>query len=678
MNGIPQGAYEPIILLVTPKKDHYISLHLSQQIGKNTTLFADYTFSNKDVNTFSVRDNKQNIGHAGWIGNLWQQSLRSDSSLFISSLTQYEVRTSAFRPMEQYREVEFARDWNVAMDNVQTEHFMKHNFTLSDRNNGHVAHIKTDYLLRKDSYRAIRQSADYQWNKKNWNINSVVSWLKGMDTLQKILFIRPSVNISKTIEKAYNLKISALSFAEMNSLRSADKLQSGSFAFHQSEFSASTSSTAPWFLMFKYIIRDDYLSQGLKFKKVTVGHTFETKGSANKLKQQSLQWSLAMRKLIIKETLLTTLENDNTYLGRVEYGVRNKKNIVRWNSIYELGSGQERAREFIFLEVPQGQGLYKWIDQNGDKIRQQNEFIVAQFLDSANYIKVLTNLNSYVPTRQVGLYLNFYLQPQRQYQRDSTILGFLRKFSMSSQIDIKRKSFKGSSISPFNPFIFDVNDSNLVSSGLAIRHALQFNQGHPVYSINYLSNIVQDKIFLSNGFDVRYRNEHTLQTYYNLKRNYSFTLKSLLGKNNYKSQFYSQNNYILKIRNIEPAFSYIYKVNLKATLGYYFSHKKNIPEFGDEKCVMHKIYLEGRYTVSGNFTAEIKFTFAQVNYLGENNSTKSYVLLEGLQPEKNMVWNARFEKFIGNNLQLSIEYDGRKSMTAKAVHTGRMNIRALF
>ncbi len=678
INGVPQGAYQPIILLVTPKKDHYVSLQLSQQVGKYLTVFSDYTFSNKDVNTFSDRDNKQNIGHAAWVGNQWQRHLRSDSTLTITEFTQYEMRTSAFRPMEQYREVEFTRDWNAELDNRHTEHFVKQSLHLADRKKGHIANIKTEYLYRKTDYNGIRQTADYQWNKRSWNINSIVSWLKSKDSIQKIIFVRPTLNMSKTIEKAYQLKINALCFAEVKSLKIRDNYQVGSFAFQQTELSAATSSTAPWYLMFKYTLRDDYLSKGTRFSKVTIGHTLETKGSANKLKQQTLQWSFALRKLHIKDKSLTPLEHDNTYLGRVEYGVRNKKNVVRWNSIYELGSGQERAREFIFLEVPQGQGIYKWIDQNGDRIRQQDEFIIAQFLDSANYIKVLTNLNTYVPTRQVGLYLNFYLQPQKKYQGDTSFMDFLRKFSMSSQIDMKRKSFKGSSVSPFNPFVFDVNDSNLVSSGLAIRNALQFNQGHPIYSINYLSNIVQDKIFLSNGFDVRYRNEHTLQGYYNLKRNYTFAIKSVFGKNDYTSQFYAQNSYALKVRNVEPSFSYIYKVNLKATLGYYFSNKRNNVEYGGEKSGVHKVFVEGRYAVSGNFTAEVKFAFAQVNYNGLSNSTKSYVLLEGLQPNKNMVWNVRFEKFIGNNLQLSLEYDGRKSMTAKAIHTGRMSIRALF
>lgn len=678
INGIPQGAYEPIVLLVTPKKDHYVSLQLNQQIGRYNTLFSDYTFSNKDVNTFSDRDNKQNIGHAFWVGNQWQRSIGNDSSLTITALSQYEMRTAAFRPMEQYRDVEFARDWNTTLDNKHTEHYAKQLLSFSNIKNGHIAHVKTEYLHRVNDYKGIRQSADYQWNDKNWTLFSKVSWLKAEDTVQKILFMRPSLSISKSLLKAYQLKLLAYSFAEIKRLHTQSTLQKESFAFHQNEFTASTASTASWFVLMKYTYRDDYLSDGNQYRKVTSGHTFETKGSANSLKQQNLQWSFALRKLKIKDTLLTTLENDNTYLGRIEYGVRNKKNVVRWNGIYELGSGQERAREFIFLEVPQGQGVYKWIDQNGDKIRQQDEFIVAQFLDSANYVKVLTNLNTYVPTRQVALYLNFYLQPQRSYSQDTSFVDFLKKFSISSQVDIKRKSFKGSSISPFNPFIFDVSDSNLVSSGLAIRHALQFNQGHPIYSITYLSSIVQDKIYLSNGFDVRYRNEHTLQGYYNIKRNYTFAVKSILGKNDYKSQFYSQNSYSLKVRSVEPTFSYIYKVNLKATLGYYFSGKKNLMEYGGEKSIVHKVYVEGRYAVSGNFSAEVKFAFAQVNYSGENNSTKSYVLLEGLQPDKNMVWNARFEKYIGNNLQLSLEYDGRKSMTSKAIHSGRMNLRALF
>lgn len=81
-----------------------------------------------------------------------------------------------------------------------------------------------------------------------------------------------------------------------------------------------------------------------------------------------MQWSFTLRNLRIIDTNLIANKSENTYLGRGEYGVRIKKGLFRYNVIYELGSGQERVKEFSFLEVAPGQGVYRWVDENQDGI----------------------------------------------------------------------------------------------------------------------------------------------------------------------------------------------------------------------------------------------------------------------------------------------------------------------
>ena len=62
-----------------------------------------------------------------------------------------------------------------------------------------------------------------------------------------------------------------------------------------------------------------------------------------------------------------------------------------------------------------------------------------------------------------------------------------------------------------------------------------------------------------------------------------------------------------------------------------------------------------------------------------NGTTKSYQILDGLQPGKNYVWNAVYNRTLANNLQLNISYEGRKTGNSnQIVHTGSASLRALF
>ena len=53
-------------------------------------------------------------------------------------------------------------------------------------------------------------------------------------------------------------------------------------------------------------------------------------------------------------------------------------------------------------------------------------------------------------------------------------------------------------------------------------------------------------------------------------------------------------------------------------------------------------------------------------------------MLEGLQSGTNYTWNLSLQKRITSYLDLNINYLGRKSETANAIHTGTVQLRATF
>ncbi|HEY0039750.1 MAG TPA: hypothetical protein VGB71_03755, partial [Flavisolibacter sp.] len=56
VNGLMQGRFEPVMVLVTPKKQQLISFGTDYQIDKNNLLKTEVAVSNYDANTFSTKD----------------------------------------------------------------------------------------------------------------------------------------------------------------------------------------------------------------------------------------------------------------------------------------------------------------------------------------------------------------------------------------------------------------------------------------------------------------------------------------------------------------------------------------------------------------------------------------------------------------------------------------------
>ena len=67
-----------------------------------------------------------------------------------------------------------------------------------------------------------------------------------------------------------------------------------------------------------------------------------------------------------------------------------------------------------------------------------------------------------------------------------------------------------------------------------------------------------------------------------------------------------------------------------------------------------------------------------IDYNGDANSALGFEMLEALKPGVNYTWNVGYQRSISKNLQLSIQYNGRKSEDNRAIHSGGMEVRAFF
>ena len=78
----------------------------------------------------------------------------------------------------------------------------------------------------------------------------------------------------------------------------------------------------------------------------------------------------------------------------------------------------------------------------------------------------------------------------------------------------------------------------------------------------------------------------------------------------------------------------------------------------------------------GSFTGNLNLI--NINYLGENNTSVAFEMLEALQPGRNSTWTIYYQRTMANNLQLTLNYNGRKSKDVSTIHAGGVQLRAFF
>jgi hypothetical protein len=78
----------------------------------------------------------------------------------------------------------------------------------------------------------------------------------------------------------------------------------------------------------------------------------------------------------------------------------------------------------------------------------------------------------------------------------------------------------------------------------------------------------------------------------------------------------------------------------------------------------------------GSFTMRMDYLI--INYSGEINSPIAFEMLNSLKPGENLTWNANYQQNLNSYLQISFNYEGRKSPGTKIIHIGGAQVRAFF
>jgi hypothetical protein len=117
-----------------------------------------------------------------------------------------------------------------------------------------------------------------------------------------------------------------------------------------------------------------------------------------------------------------------------------------------------------------------------------------------------------------------------------------------------------------------------------------------------------------------------------------------------------------------------YRFSIDARLG----QKNNNPIYSIANCNIKEIGGTFKYnqTDKGSFQGTLKYI--NMNYTGTLNGAVAYEMMESLRPGVNYTWNMSYQRTLSKNLQLNLQYIGRKSEGIRPVHSGSMEIRAYF
>lgn len=686
-NNVKQGEWAPVTRLVTPKRQQMIAVAGEYFFKKNTRLKAEVAMSRYDLNLFSQLDKENDQGFATKV------QFQNDSTrlrvlgmpLRLQTKLSYEYVQARFRPLERLRNIEFLRDWSLPYEIAPAdEHLASGGIQLADSKGRYLRYEVTSYT-RSDKYNGLRHILDHYSTLRGWKLTGRLNLTNVSGPAQKGYFFRPYVDLAKELTRFRKMQIGVNYSSEHNQLRNtiADTLTPVSFAFSIFQAYLKSNPEKPNRWGVSYFTRSDKLPQGSKLQKADRSDNYNVFTELTKSEKHQLRLNITYRKLHILNNTVSVQRPDESLLGRVEYNTNVLKGFLQGTILYELGAGQEQKREYTFVEVPAGQGEYTWIDYNSNGIPELNEFEIAIFADQKKYIRVFTPSNQYVKANYVQFNYSLALQPKNLMKPGAQrgLRKLLAKSSTSSALQINKKDISTGRFE-FNPFTKKLVDTTLITLNSFLSNTFFFNRSDIRWGFDITHSVNSGKSLLSYGFESRKLRTLQGKLRWNINRNFVTTLALRQVKNelNTTGPKFNNRNYEVIQHIIEPSVAYVYKSTFRAGLSYSFAEKHNKID-SMEKASSHALSVDVRYNILSNSSLSARFTLNQINfkaYQGAANTTVGYILLDGLLPGQNYLWGLEYTKRLAGNIEMSIQYEGRKPGSARTVHIGRATIRAIF
>lgn len=680
--GGGQGDYDPINVLVAPNRMNMYSFGLKYQ-SDNQSSGLEISMSQLDKNTLSSLNDGDNSGYGLKTfntGNFYNK----DSSWKMSYSTDYEWVGAGFNYVERYRDVEFNRRWNKVVSNPlalsqidpSMEHIVNAGIMIS-RGDSFTVNSRVSSYIRPESFKGTNALTEVRTKFKSLSVGSMLEWLESNSSYNSMDQLNQFLSGRIDLEQGWKNSMTGLVYIrEKSDFITDDSLLFTSYGFDYKEVYHRSNGESLVNYKLSLNRRVDERPSNNELKTSTIGDNAQLELSYTSKKYNQILLQTTYRNLHILDTSISESALDKSLQTRLELDVSMFKNLLRTRTFAQIASGQEQKREFQYLQVLAGNGIYIWNDYDSNGIKTLDEFEIASSLDRAraDHIRIYTPIPGFIATRTAKLSESFEINPAAVIKAKNGAGGLVKRFYSLSTVLFEQKALPGYKILNGS----ELADTSLISRSGNLRTSFFFNRSSPKFGLEFTAKLNQSKVLLTNGFDSRSMRERQYKLRWNFMKNLTLRMEVLQGNKLYSSEFFSQRNYDFTYIDILPLLQFQWNNSFRLELkGSYFT-ASNQESLGGETTNNLQIGTGLKYMRAQKGSFQMDVSYVKVDYKGQVSSALGYELLRGLQNGNNATWNVSYQQRLAGNIQMTVNYEGRTSQNAPVIHMGRLMARYLF
>ncbi len=679
--GIGNGDYLPVKFIPLPQQKQLGNIVLVANPWKNISFNFEIAGSFFDKNKFSNIDNDDNFGRAHNIGLKFDNSKVNIGSLSLGLIGfSYRERyvQDRFTTLDRYNTIEYRRDYNITNTKPQNETLREAKLFLQPIEQL-TADINYGYLKRGDIFNSNRYFGDIKFiQPKRYKAIYHYDYVNTKDVSLRSKWFKQEAAASYTFGKfepgidfLYDDKNQWAPNSDSLSLDSRKYSEVGAFIniLNLSGFSFNT----------RFSLREE----SFPIDGVMIKESFSNLQSYllkyNGLRELNLSFNVTLRNKKITDTFKQTGRTDNkSVLIRSMDKFKFWRNFITGDIFYEASTQSTSKLEKVYVRVTKGEGNYRYLgDLNNNGIADEEEFVPDIY--DGDYILVQVPTTELFPVVNLKTStrwkVNFASILKRSRSFWSTILKPLSTETVL-RLDEYTEDNDIASVLLLKPSIL-MNDSTTLRGANSFQQDLFLFKNKPALSFRfrYLQNNKLTKY--NSGNEKAHFIERSLRIRFRMVKEISNQTDFINQTDNVDSQINNLRARQLSINNLVSDFSYRPIQNIE--VGFKFTFGRSTDNLPVKPTILENNSQLIRFTYSFTNKGRLRLE-AERNEITDNGTDNDipYEMLRGNIIGNNYFWRVNFDYRIAKNLQVTLNYNGRKQGEGKIIHNMRTEARAYF
>jgi hypothetical protein len=674
--GKGNGNYLPIRIVPLPGSQQMVSVRSDISTGNHGLIFNELAFSSVNGNLFNKSlDNRNGFAlKSGMVVKDKPVSFMPGYSF--SGRLDAEYDHQDFEAIDRFRDVEYDRDWSYDP--------LKDSTNSSDRIFNLSASLKKDPFNHLDVFVSRRVKPGMV---NGWQGNAAAGFDSRLVNLTADVFMMKNENITYTSRwLRYNVKgylktrylFPGYQYSVDHNLISpvlSDSIVSTAMNFDEHEFFINSNDSLKTKFSFTYSIRKDRIPRYGELKDYNLSRTSRLRVGTSRGKIGKFDFSMIYRQLSYLGDSINA--DENALLGRTDWTLELFKGHIKSETAYAIGNSRELQREYVYIPVPTGEGTHTWRDNNSDGIQDLSEFFLAINPDERNFIKLFIPGGNYVLAYDNQVNHRLTADMPRTWRNEQGLKGLMGKLSISSFMNIQQKINQADF---WDNLLFNMDPDRLISYRKNMRNTVHFNRASPKFGIDLVHHTMNNRQLISNGFEARGNQQFRINSRINFKGQYNLRVNMIHSATLSNSDFLEGRNYEIMGKELSTTFEWQPSNFWRFSGDFAFAENAEVTtaEAQPVSSRINESAFSMKYSRAASKTLDFTFRYIHIDFMGEENTAVGYEVLKGLKPGNNLSWSFIWQQKLIEGLQMSLNYEGRKSGDLDVIHIGRMQIMALF